>query len=198
MKTDPRQAALLVVDIQEKLAPAVRNSEAVIATTRMLIEAASLFQVPIYFTEHCPDRIGHTVPPLLNAAPGDATVFAKTHFSAVADPVCGGQLQSIPQKHIAVAGTETHVCVLQTVLDLNSSGFEPRLVTDAVSSRYANDQHFAIERAVAAGVIPTTTETIMFEWLEHADHDSFRAVLELIKRPKFPSLSGDTGAAPIS
>jgi len=196
MRTDPRQSALLVVDIQEKLAPAVRHSQAVIANTRMLVEAAGHLEIPVYFTEHCPNRIGHTVSPLLDAAPRDAIVFTKTHFSAVADPACGGQLQTIPQKHIAVAGTETHVCVLQTVLDLKTSGFEPRLVTDAVSSRYANDKHFAIERVVAAGVVPTTTETTMFEWLEHAEHDAFRAILELVKRPKSTELCNDTGTAP--
>ena len=171
---------LLVVDIQEKLAPAIHDSEQVTANSVRLLEGARLLGVPAFVSEQYVKGLGSSVAEI-RAAAVDAQFFEKTHFSCAAEPGVVEMLRATGRQQILLTGTETHVCVLQTALGLLAAGFEVFLVADAASSRTPENRQAAIERLRAAGVHIVTTEMVLFEWLHRAATDDFRALLPLIK-----------------
>ncbi|MCE1244377.1 hydrolase [Oryzomicrobium sp.] len=168
------QSVLLVVDIQERLAPAIHDSDAVIANTAWLLQVAAKVGVPVLATEQYPAGLGVTVPALRGLIPAEA-IAEKTHFSAVAE----GNLFDLPggeRRQYVVTGTETHVCVLQTVMDLLAGGRQVFVVAEAVGSRKPADKELALERMRAAGARIVSREMVAFEWLHRAGTDLFRAV----------------------
>lgn len=171
---------LLVVDIQEKLAPAIHDSEQVTANSVRLLEGARLLGVPAFVSEQYVKGLGPSVAEI-RAAAVDAQFFEKTHFSCAAEPGVVEMLRATGRQQILLTGTETHVCVLQTALGLLAAGFDVFLVADAASSRTPENRQAAIERLRAAGVHIVTTEMVLFEWLHRAATDDFRALLPLIK-----------------
>lgn len=170
-------AVLLLVDLQQRLMPAIHDSEAVIARSVRLAEAARLLDVPVRATEQYPAGLGATVAPL---AAYPEQVLAKTTFSAVADP---GFPALLPERasEIVVAGCEAHVCVLQTVLGLLAAGLRVVLVTDAIGSRDPADKAAGVARARQHGAEIVTSEMVLFEWLRDARHPSFRDVQKLLR-----------------
>jgi len=170
-------AVVLLIDLQERLMPAIYDGETVVARAVLLAEAARLLDVPVRATEQYPAGLGPTVPPL---AAYPQAVLAKTTFSAVADPGFSALLPA-GVSEIVVAGCEAHVCVLQTVLGLLGGGRRVLLVADAVGSRDPADRAAALERARKHGVEIVTSEMVLFEWLRDAQHPKFREVQKLLK-----------------
>jgi nicotinamidase-related amidase len=170
-------AVLLLLDLQERLMPAIHDGEVVVARAVRLAEASRLLDVPIRATEQYPDGLGRTVPQL--AAYPESTL-AKTTFAATADP---GFATLLPAgvSEIIVAGCEAHVCVLQTVLGLLPRGHRVLVVTDAVGSRDPADRAAAIDRARQHGAEIVTSEMVLFEWLRDSQHPKFREVQSLLK-----------------
>lgn len=177
---DRADSFLVLVDIQEKLAPAISVIDRIIASASALLQAAQTLGVPVVLTEHCADRIGHTLPELLEATPAPL-VLAKSHFDALAEEGNRAALTELSGRRPIVCGTETHVCVLQTVFGLLDAGFEPLVVADAVGSRKALDKEAGLARMRAAEVGIVTSEMVIFEWLRRADSEDFRALLPVIK-----------------
>ena len=173
------RSVLLLVDLQQRLHPAIDDGPQVLAACVWLTEVAGRLGVPVVCTEQYPRGLGPTVPELRRLLP-DGAVIEKTHFSAVAEgnlpQVAGGE-----RPQVVVAGTEAHVCVLQTVLGLRRLGHEVRLVRDAVGSRRRADRRAALERAASYGAELVTSEMVAFEWLATSDHPRFRDVLQLVK-----------------
>ena len=170
-------AAVLLIDLQERLMPAIYDGETVVARAVRLAEAARLLEVPVCATEQYPAGLGPTVPPL---AAYPRAVLAKTSFSAVADPGFSALLPA-GTSEIVVAGCEAHVCVLQTVLGLLEPGRRVLLAADAVGSRDPADRTAAIDRARQHGAEIVTSEMVLFEWLRDAQHPKFREVQNLLK-----------------
>jgi nicotinamidase-related amidase len=170
-------AVVLLIDLQERLVPAIHDGDAVVARAARLAEAATLLNVPIRATEQYPAGLGSTVPALANYP---QAVLAKTTFSALADP---GFPELLPAgvSEIVVAGVEAHVCVLQTVLGLLPRGRRVLMVADAVGSRDPADRAAAIDRARQHGAEIVTSEMVLFEWLRDAQHPKFREVQKLLK-----------------
>lgn len=171
---------LLVVDLQEKLAPAIFEGERVVRNSIRLLEGASKLGVPAFVSEHCTNSLGGSLPEVRSAA-ANATFFPKTHFSCAAEPGVLDLLRAHQRSQIILTGTEAHVCVLQTALGLLSEGFSVFFVADAASSRAAESHAIALERLRADGVHIVTTEMVLFEWLEQAGTNDFRALLPLIR-----------------
>ncbi len=167
---------LCVIDLQGRLLAAVHGREAVLARCVALAKAAAILGVPAAVTEQNPDGIGPTVPDLAAHIP---TVFGKTTFDACHAPAFldwargGGP--------VLLAGTETHVCVLQTALGLKAAGLDVACVADATGSRRPSDHAAALARLSADGVSILTTEMVLFEWLGRFDRPEFKPVLSLIK-----------------
>lgn len=173
---DPARAALVVVDLQERFAGAIEGWEPIVQRASVLGRAAALTGIPAIVTEQYPKGLGPTVEPVATALEG-VMPLEKTDFPATrADGFdLAGRDQAL------VCGVETHVCVLQTVLDLLSRGTEVHVVVDATGSRSAVDRETALERMALAGAIPTTVEAAGFELIGSADHPAFRDFQALIK-----------------
>jgi nicotinamidase-related amidase len=174
------QSLLLIVDIQEKLAPAINNADNVVANTIKLVHAAKHLNIPIIASEQYPKGLGRAVPALRELLPSDSLV-EKTHFSCMAEPGFSDLLRKANRIQIIVCGMEAHVCVLQTALDLQTSGFSAFVVADGVSSRRLESCEFGLERMRASGVTVVSTEMVLFEWIGQAGTVEFKALLPLIK-----------------
>jgi nicotinamidase-related amidase len=173
------RAALVLIDLQARLLPAIAHNEHVLARALRLVEAARLLEVPVLATEHCPDRIGGTVPALAERL-RPSEIHAKRAFSAAALDGFTALLQG-GRDQLVLAGTEAHVCVLQTALGLRARGAEVVVVADAVGSRAASDLEYGLARLARSGVEVVTSEMVLFEWLGHADDPAFRAVHRLLR-----------------
>ncbi|MBS1160552.1 MAG: Isochorismatase hydrolase [Proteobacteria bacterium] len=171
---------LLVVDIQEKLAPAIDGSEWVIANSVRLLEAARQLGVPAFVSEQYVRGLGPSLE-TIRAAALTARFFEKTHFSCAAEPGVLEQLRAASRPQAILTGTEAHVCVLQTAFGLHDAGFEVFVVADAVASRHPDNRSAALERLRGGGIGIVTTEMVLFEWLHQAGTDEFRALLPLLK-----------------
>lgn len=170
-------SALLLIDLQERMVPAVADGAAVVANAVRLAEGAQLLDVPVCATEQNPGGLGPTVPEL---AAYPQLVLPKTAFGAVAEAGFGTLLPP-GTSEIVVAGCEAHVCVLQTVLGLLAEERRVVLVADAVGSRVPANRDAAIDRARRHGAEIVTTEMVLFEWLGDAAHPRFRDVLKLVR-----------------
>lgn len=166
---------LLLIDLQERLVPAIADGQKVVATAARLSSAARILGVPVLVTEHMPEKIGPTVPEL-KVNPEE--VFVKSSFSADRQ---SGFRDLIQHHQVVVCGSEAHVCVLQTALELHDAGFVVAVVEDAVGSRFNIDRDIALKRMESAGLARVSAEMVMFEWLGTGDHPAFADVLKLIK-----------------
>ena len=174
------QSLLLIVDIQEKLAPAILNADGVVANAAKLIQAAQKLSVPMLASEQYPKGLGRTVPALRNLLPSVA-IFEKTHFSCFGEAGVADRLRQTQRQQIIVCGMEAHVCVLQTALELKAAGYTTMVVADAVSSRQQENHALGLARLRGAGVEIVTTEMVLFEWIGQAGTPEFKSLLALIK-----------------
>ncbi len=168
------QSALLVVDIQERLLPHIHEGQAVLDNAVWLVKVAQRLGVPVVLSEQYPKGIGHTVAVLRGLTLAE-NIAEKMHFSCVAAKCLDG-LPGSERPQVVVAGTESHVCVLQTVLDLRAQGKEVFVVADAVGSRTPADKELALARMRDHGVHIVSREMVAFEWLRQAGTDEFRAI----------------------
>lgn len=178
------KAHLAIIDIQNRLAPAVHNVEPLIRNAERLIRYADRFEIPITFTEQMPERIGATLGHLRDVAGERAACLAKTTFSAVRSAPVQERFQAVREtgrNQIVVAGMEAHVCVLQTVLEWLETDYDVFVVADAVSSRTPENRALAIDRMAKAGAVVVSHEMVAFEWLERADTPEFKDLLPLFK-----------------
>jgi nicotinamidase-related amidase len=171
---------LVIVDIQERLVPAMDQKEKVYASCLHLIEAAKLLNVPIVITEQYPKGLGATVNEIREVLP------AYEPLEKITFDCCRGdgfleKIASLSRQQIILTGMETHVCVLQTCLSLLQEGYEVHLVSDAVCSRKKHDYVTAKEMMRDAGSVITCTETVLFQLLEKAGTPEFKAISKRIK-----------------
>lgn len=174
------ESLLLVIDVQEALRPAMDALPAVCRRITQVVAAARLTDVPVVVTEHYRKGLGPTVAELAEPLAG-SVFFQKEHFSACLEPDFLPLMQSFRRRRIVVAGMETHVCVLQTVLDLIRAGFQVHLVKNAVASRFSEDREAALDIFRAAGAVVTTTEIVVFQWARRSNTDLFRKLLPIVK-----------------
>lgn len=172
---------LLIVDVQEKLVATlpVATRDRLIGSCRFLAEGAKLLGVPIAVTEQYPQGLGPTAAALqeyCSQRPG------KKRFSCVECLQWPTAAEAEDDRfQIVVAGMEAHVCVLQSVLDLLSQGYQVYLVVDAIASRFDIDQQIAIQRMANSGAVLVTAESVLFEWAESAEAAEFKQLSGLIK-----------------
>lgn len=173
---DPARSALVVIDFQARLMPAIDQGAVRIANAARLIRAAGMLELPRHATEQNPDRLGATVPEL-GLPPGEA--LPKMTFDSLRDPAIAARLDG--DAALVVCGCEAHVCVLQTVMSLLAQGRRIHVVTDATGSRTEANRQAGLERMRAHGADLVTTEMVLFEWLGSAAHPAFKAMMPLIK-----------------
>ena len=171
--------ALLVVDVQERLATAMEPEalSRMLARLGALIEGARVLGLPIAVTEQYPKGLGHTVPAIRDRL-GDVPVVEKLKFSALDDRI---RARLSGRRHVVVAGMETHVCVYQTVRDLVLEGRHPVLCIDAVLSRADVDRDAGLELARAAGATLSSVEAVLFDLLGVAGTPEFKKISAAVK-----------------
>jgi len=173
-------AALVVVDVQERLLPAIFDKERVVENTVRLSKGAAVLGVPVFATEQYRKGLGPAAPEVAAAIPGFAPM-EKVAFSACGAP---GLLPAFKERKVAdviLCGIETHVCVSQTCLDMLDAGFRVFAVADATSSRTQENHRIGLERMRDAGAVIVSTEMVLFELLGRAGTEEFKEILKLVK-----------------
>jgi isochorismate hydrolase len=177
---DRQHTGLLVVDIQERIHSVMRFREEVQNNAVKLIRGCQLLRVPIFLTEQYPQGLGHTISPIRFALQ-TALPFQKMTFSCCGSEELVAHLKAKAIWQVVLGGIETHVCVMQTALDLLANEYQVHVARDAVSSRKELDHNTALERLAQAGATITTTEAVLFELMGRADIPEFKEISKLIK-----------------
>lgn len=177
------RAALLVIDTQERLAQAMPPDvlAGVLRNTRILIETAREFSLPVTVTEQYPKGLGPTAPDLAAALPPETVPFEKLAFSCCAAPGFNALLADAGERDWIVCGMETHICVLQTVLEMLAQGRRVFLPADAVCSRTKLNWRLGLDLMRQAGAVIGSTEMFAFALLETAGTEQFRRISRLVK-----------------
>lgn len=186
------RSAVLVVDVQQKLLPVIHGHERIEWNIRRLLDAARLWHVPCWATEQYPQRLGPTVASLAQRL---QVVGDKLSFSCGSCRPFLQQLRPRQLDQILVVGIETHVCVLQTALDLLTEGYQVHVAADAVGTRFRVDHDWALRRLETSGVTVTTVEAAMFEWCIEAGTESFKQTSQLVRELGPPESSNERDAS---
>lgn len=173
-------SALLIVDIQERILPAMFEHELFLENSLKLIKGIKILQIPIYFTEQYPKGLGKTVNVIKEELEG-LTPFEKMTFSCIGVENLLDELQNRNIKKVILIGIEAHVCVLQTALDLIANGFQVFLPADAVTSRKKQNCKVALRRMEKHGVEITLTESVLFELLYICGTEQFKQISKIVK-----------------
>ena len=176
-----RDSVLIVIDMQERLVPAMQAPARTIRNTRTLLASAQEIGVPIIMTEQYPAGLGPTVPELATVADTNTTVLSKMHFSCTEDDGFAAAFRALNRKQAVLAGMEAHICVVQTAESLIEEGYEVFVVSDATASRTLESDQACIARLNASGAGIVTTEMVVFDWLGRAGTPAFKKLLPLIK-----------------
>lgn len=184
MLIEAARSHLIVVDLQERLLPAIPAAPQAVARTLVLIAAAEQLGVPVSVTEQYPKGIGPSVAAVREALPASATIHEKISFAASGDEAFATHVDAAREAgrdQLVICGTEAHVCVLQTALGFRQLGYHVFVVGDAVASRDPASVLYARDRLLQAGCGWVNAEMVVFEWMERAGTDLFRSVVKLIK-----------------
>jgi len=180
MRILKKQAAALVIDLQEKLIPHIHNNKEITARVVTLMSGLQQLAVPFIFSQQYTKGLGETIPEVRQGVQ-NFTYIEKISFSCCDEPKFMEAFGELDKKFIIVAGTESHACVLQTVLDLLEKKWVPVVVEDCVSSRKESDKVTAIARMRQEGAIITSTESLLFELCRYAYIEAFRGINNLFK-----------------
>lgn len=178
-KMEAEETVLIVIDLQEKLMKVMKDREMVVKNTLILLELANQFNMPVIVTEQYPAGLGRTLPEIAQKL-GSHELIEKITFTALI-PELSKKLQALNRKRILLVGSETHVCVFQTVRDLVQHGFTVYVPKDAVCSRYPLNNASGLELMKDVGAILTNTETAVFDILYQAGTPEFKVMSRLVK-----------------
>ena len=178
-RPDRSTACVLLIDVQERLVPAVADFARVEKYCRALILGARELGLPVLASEQYPKGLGATIGSLREALPGPP--LTKMHFSCMGEPAIAAALADSGRRQVIVGGVETHVCVLQTVRDLAALGYQAFVCADAVSSRTEEHRRVGLEQMRDMGAVITSAETALFDLLHACTTPEFKRVSALVK-----------------
>ena len=171
---------LIMADFQEKLSPALYDSEKLLKRIELLIRGCRILDIPILAIQQYTKGLGETVQVLKDAL-GEFEHIEKITFSCYKEPTFVQKLRSSGRKNIIVSGVEAHICIQQTVLDLLAADYNVYVIADCIGSRSENDRIYAESRMRQAGAVLTTAESVLFELLENANHPKRKEITKLVK-----------------
>lgn len=171
---------LLIVDFQRAMLKVMDSWEKIAQRVGQLTRAANILGIPILLTEQYKKGLGETIPEVLEGIESPL-LFQKEHFSACLEKDFLSTVRSFQRSKIILVGMETHVCVLQTGLDLLKSGFQIHLPVDAVASRTTENRQIAIDLFREGGAVISSVEIVIFQWAYRANTDDFRTILPIVK-----------------
>ncbi len=172
--------ALVLVDVQTKLAPAMHDKEVLLVNLERLVRGVRILGVPILWTEQNPAGLGSTLPEFADLLP-DQKPVSKFSFSCCGSEQFRNELNALKRKNLLIAGIEAHVCVYQTAADLIHLQYEVQIVADAVASRTPENKRIGLEKSKSVGASLTSTETVLFELLKDAKNEKFKEIVKIVK-----------------
>lgn len=170
----------LVIDIQERLSPVMWENEVLLKNCKILIEGLQELKLPLITTQQYTKGLGETLPEIKSVI-NSFSFIEKRDFSCCDEPAFSEKLKESGAKNIIICGIESHVCVLQTAVDLKEAGLNPIVVIDCVSSRTKENIELAKERFRNEGIIMTSYESILFELTRSSGAVEFRIISKLVK-----------------
>jgi len=173
-------SVLVVIDCQTKLMPAIKDTDVLEDTVIKLAKGIKVLDVPVIVTQQYTKGLGPTTDAICEAL-GEFEPVEKTTFSAMGCPEFVEAMKASGRKNVIMTGTETHICVEQTTLELLDAGYNVYLVQDCVGSRKENDKNIACRRMAAAGAVVTTYEAVLYELLKGAKVEGFKAISAIVK-----------------
>lgn len=179
VRVDRHDSALLVVDVQEKLLALIPGAPELLINAAFLLDVAKLLEIPVLATEQYPSGLGATAPTIAERLP--RPIPEKTSFSCCGAAGFDEQCARLGRSTLVIAGIESHVCIMQTALDLLDRGHRVVVPADAIASRTAVDHEWALHRLERAGATLTTAEALAFEWLGSSSAAEFKALSALVK-----------------
>lgn len=180
MRVTAESSIGLIVDIQERLYPHIAEKEALLDRTRLLIKGLDVLGLPMLVSQQYTKGLGATISEIQQLF-NDFSPLEKRSFSCVDDVAIAAYLKTTGRRFVLIAGIETHVCILQTVLDLMAAAYQPVVVTDCVSSRSLADKENALRRMAQEGAILTSCESLLFELLRTSESPRFKEISALVK-----------------
>lgn len=180
-ETDIDDAILVVVDVQERMMPAIADADRVIASVATLCRGMIALGVPILVTEQYPAGLGVTVPEVREALGEEYRPLEKITFSAAKDRDFLQAFEASGRHQVLICGVESHVCVYQTARDLHNLGYTVEVIADAIGSRTDQNRAIAVDRLEHHGVDFTSVEMCLFDLMSTAEHENFREISALIK-----------------
>ena len=176
------KTALLIVDYQEKLVPSIENNSTIIFEIERLIDTFNILGLKIFFTEQNPEKLGKTIKSLSSKQHYNS--FPKMSFSCQKCPELMNEFINFSIENIIICGLETHICILQTSIELMQRGYNVLIPRDAMGSRRNIDHETGLLRLFNSGAIPATTDMLLFELCKTAERDEFKSLSKIAKRTK--------------
>jgi nicotinamidase-related amidase len=187
-----KQTGAVLVDVQERLFPHMYEADSLIANLQILLSGLEILNIPLLVTQQYTKGLGSTIPAIretlgwsegstADARDVAAPYIEKIAFSCWDEPVFRKAFKALGLKCVLLAGIESHVCVLQTAIDLKQADYTPIVIEDCTSSRRENDKRIAFQRLQAEGILISTSESILFELTREAGTNTFRAISRLVK-----------------
>ncbi len=180
MRLNKENTIGLVIDMQEKLLPHIHNHEKILKSNLTVVQGLKALNVPIVVTQQYTKGLGNSISELSEAI-GNFSYIEKSTFSCYREPAFIKVMNRSGKRNVLIIGIESHICVLQTALDLLYNNFNPVIVTDAIGSRNEEDKKIALWRMRDVGCIMTTTESILFELCRKAGTPEFKEISNLVK-----------------
>ncbi len=180
MLMSAKDSVVVVIDVQDRLAPAIPELQSILKANELVLKTASELSVPVLVTEQYPKGLGHTVEQLRDFY-SENNVFEKISFSSAGCAPFMSALKETGRRQVIVTGIEAHVCVQQTVLELLADRFDVFVVADAIGSRDGENRKLALERMIRSGAEVVSSEMVMFEMLKKAGTPEFKKLSNLLK-----------------
>ena len=180
MRILKEKSVALIIDIQERLVPAMADQEMLIDNCKRLVSGLQELAILLIVTQQYTKGLGETVEEIKSLIP-DFQPFEKHDFSCYDEPAVAEKLKDSGAKNVIICGIESHVCVLQTAIDLKEAGFVPVVVMDCVSSRSLDNVDLAAERFRYEGIMMASCESVLFELTRSAAAPEFKAISKLVK-----------------
>jgi len=138
------ESLLIIVDVQASLMPMVVDPKGVVAVTNKLTSIARELEVPVIITEHYPEGLKPTVPEISEHLGEDYRPILKRVFSCCGEERFVRTVEETGRRMLVLTGIETHICVLQTALQLKELGYRVFVAADGVSCRSKFDHDIAL------------------------------------------------------
>lgn len=180
MRFKKENTGALIVDVQEKLFPHMENHNTLLANLEILTKGLMTLEIPIIVTQQYTKGLGNTIPEIAGIL-GKFLPIEKITFSCWGESQFVDTIKKSEKKNFIIAGIETHVCIMQTAVDLLDNGFVPVVIEDCISSRKKNDKRIAVDRMKKEGIFISTYESILFELCTIAGTSQFKTISHLVK-----------------